>query len=101
MVSAALARPESNGRVGLLGFSLGGFIAAQTASDDARIAALAALYAGLPDATAARVKHLPPVLELHGDADRIAPPAKGAELVRIARGLGVPAEQVTYPGRGH
>jgi carboxymethylenebutenolidase len=47
------------------------------------------------------MKHLPPVLEPHGDADRIVPPAKGAELVRIARGLAVPAEQVTYPGRGH
>jgi carboxymethylenebutenolidase len=101
VVSAVLARPESNSRVGLLGFSLGGFIAAQTASDDARVAALAVLYAGLPDATAAHVKHLPPVLELHGDADRVVPPAKGAELVRIARGLGAPAEQVTYPGRGH
>jgi carboxymethylenebutenolidase len=54
-------------RVDLLGFSLGGFIAAQTASDDARI----------------------------------VPPTKGAELVRIARGLGLPAEQITYPGRGH
>src|SRR5262249_49698366 len=96
VVSAALARPHSNGRVALLGFSLGGFIAARTANDDARIAALAVLYAGLPDMTVAHVKHLPPVLELHGDADRVVPPAKGAELVRIARDLGVPAEQVTY-----
>ncbi|HLH91234.1 MAG TPA: dienelactone hydrolase family protein [Xanthobacteraceae bacterium] len=84
-----------------MGFSLGGFVAAQTASDDARIAALAVLYGGLPDAAVARVKRLPPVLELHGDADRIVPPARGAELVRIAQRLGAPAEQLTYPGRGH
>src|ERR1700722_896367 len=101
VVSAALARPDSTGRIGLLGFSLGGFIAAQAANDDARVAALAVLYAGMPDATVALVKRLPPVLELHGDADRTVPPAKGAELVRLARAAGAPAEQVTYPGRGH
>jgi carboxymethylenebutenolidase len=100
-VSAALARPESNGRIGLLGFSLGGFVATQAAAQDTRINALAVLYGGLPDAMAARVKRLPPVLELHGDADRIAPPAKGAELVRVARSVGAPAEQTTYPGRAH
>ncbi len=100
-VSAALARPDSTGRVGLLGFSLGGFIAAQTANDDARVGALAVLYGGMPDASVARVRHLPPVLELHGDADRTVPTAKGAELVRLAHDAGAPAEQVTYPGRGH
>src|ERR1700722_393327 len=61
----------------------------------------AALSAGMPGATVALVKRLPPVLELHGDADRTVPPAKGAELVRLARAAGAPAEQVTYPGRGH
>jgi carboxymethylenebutenolidase len=101
VVSAVLARPGSTGRIGLLGFSLGGFVAAQTAAEDARVTALAVLYGGMPDTMVARVTHLPPLLELHGDADRTVPPAKGAELVRLARGLGAPAEQATYPGRGH
>ena len=101
VVGAILARPESAGRIGLLGFSLGGFVAAQAAAEDARVNALAVLYGGLPDAMVPQVKHLPPVLELHGDADRTVPPAKGAELVRRARTLGAPAEQVIYPGRAH
>jgi carboxymethylenebutenolidase len=101
MITAVLARPESTRRIGLLGFSLGGFVAAQAAADDMRVNVLAVLYGGLPDAMVARVKHLPPTIELHGDADRTVPPAKGAELVRLARSLGAPAEQITYPGRGH
>jgi carboxymethylenebutenolidase len=101
LINAVLARPESAGRIGLLGFSLGGFVAAQAAAADARVNALAVLYGGMPDAMVAQVSHLPPTLELHGDDDRTVPLAKGAELVRLARAAGARAEQVTYPGRGH
>ena len=64
--TAVLARPDSSGRIGLLGFSLGGYVAANTAARDDRIAALAVLYGGMPDAMVFRVKHLPPLIELHG-----------------------------------
>jgi len=101
VVTAILARPESSGRVGLLGFSLGGFVAANAAARDDRIAALAVLYGGMPDAMAANTKRLPPLLELHGDADRNVPFAKGQELVKLAGAVGSTAEQVTYPGKDH
>lgn len=55
----------------------------------------------MPDATVTQVKHLPPLIELHGDADRAVPLVKGEELVNLARAVGAPAEQVTYPGREH
>jgi acetyl esterase/lipase len=38
--------------------------------------------------------HLPPTLELHGDADEEAPLSGG-------KALGAPAEQVVYPGARH
>lgn len=101
VVTAVLARADSTGRVGLLGFSLGGFIAATTAARDERIAALAVLYGGMPDAIAPGVKHMPPLLALHGDADRNVPFAKGEALVRLAKAVGAPAEFVTYPGKPH
>jgi carboxymethylenebutenolidase len=101
VVTAILARPESSGRIGLLGFSLGGFVAAGTAARDDRIAALAVLYGGMPDAMVSSVKRLPPLLELHGDADRNVPFAKGQELVKLADAVGSAAEQVTYPGKDH
>jgi carboxymethylenebutenolidase len=101
VVGAVLARPESAGRIGLLGFSLGGFVAAQAAAEDARVNALAVFYGGLPDAMP---PHVPAPAARAGAARRgrpHVPLAKGTELVRLARSLGASAEQVTYPGRAH
>ena len=100
-VTAVLARPESSGRIGLLGFSLGGYVAASTAARDDRITALAVLYGGMPDAMVADVKRLPPLIELHGEADRNVPLAKGQELVKLGNAVRATAELVTYPGKQH
>ena len=100
-MSAILARPDSSGRIGLLGFSLGGYIAANAAARDAHIAALAVLYGGMPDATLVRVKHQPPLIELHGDADQNVPIAKGRQLVALGKSLGADAELVSYAGKPH
>jgi carboxymethylenebutenolidase len=101
VVTATLARPDSSGRVGLLGFSLGGYVAAATAARDERVAALGVLYGGMPDAMVSEVKHLPPLIGLHGTADRNVPPAKGEELVKLGKAVGTEAEFVVYPGRQH
>jgi carboxymethylenebutenolidase len=101
VVTAILARPDSSGRIGLLGFSLGGFVAADAAARDPRIAALAVLYGGIPSAMVSEVKHLPPLLALHGEADQNVSPAEGENLVKLAKSVGVEAEFVTYPGRRH
>jgi carboxymethylenebutenolidase len=100
-ISAILERPDSSGRLGLLGFSLGGYVAAATAARDDRVAALAVLYGGMPEKIASHVKHLPPLLELHGDADRNVSFAQGQALVKLAKAAGGEAELVTYPGKGH
>ncbi|HTO68007.1 MAG TPA: dienelactone hydrolase family protein [Bradyrhizobium sp.] len=100
-VAAILARPDSSGRLGLLGFSLGGFVAAVTAARDDRVAALAVLYGGMPEQIAPEVRHLPPLLELHGDADRTVPFARGEALVKLAKAAGGEAELVAYPGKAH
>ncbi|SHL71924.1 carboxymethylenebutenolidase [Bradyrhizobium lablabi] len=101
VVTTILARPDCSGRIGLLGFSLGGYVAANTAARDERITALAVMYGGLPDAVVPEVKHLPPLIELHGEADRNVPPAKGEELVKLGKAIGVDAEFVGYPGKTH
>jgi carboxymethylenebutenolidase len=100
-VTAILARPESSGRLGLLGFSLGGFVAAATAARDERVAALAVLYGGMPEKIAPHVKRMPPLLELHGDADRNVSLASGVALVKLAKSVGAEASQITYPGKPH
>ncbi len=101
VITAILARSDSSGRIGLLGFSLGGYVAAATAARDTRVDALAVLYGGMPDAMVSGVKHLPPLIELHGDADRNVPFAKGEELVKLGKRIGAEAELVPYPGKAH
>jgi carboxymethylenebutenolidase len=100
-LTAILTRGDSSGRIGLLGFSLGGFVAAATAARDGRVTALAVLYGGMPEKIAPEVKRMPPLLELHGEADRNVPPARGEALVKLARTTGAQAEQITYPGKPH
>jgi carboxymethylenebutenolidase len=100
-VTAILSRPDSSGRLGLLGFSLGGFVAATTAARDDRVSALAVLYGGMPRKVAPGVTRLPALIELHGDADHNVAPADGEALVALAKSVGAPAEHVVYPGKGH
>ena len=101
VLTTVLARADSSGRIGLLGFSLGGYVAAATAAHDARVAALAVLYGGMPEKIALGVKHLPPLIELHGDADRNVSIGNGEALVKLGKTVGAPAELVRYPGRAH
>jgi carboxymethylenebutenolidase len=101
VVTAILERPDSSHRIGLLGFSLGGFVAADTAARDQRIGALAVLYGGMPAAMAPGVEHLPPLIELHGEADRNVAFTEGEQLVKLGKKVGAEAELVPYPGKGH
>jgi len=94
----AAESPQSSGRVGLLGFSLGGGVAIESAADP-RIRALAVLYPSIPNKV--EFARPPPLLVLQGDADRAAPLPDSEALVRLARQSGGRAELVVYPGEGH
>jgi carboxymethylenebutenolidase len=101
VVGAVLQRPESSGRIGLLGMSQGGFLSVTESSMDPRVTALVVLYGGIPPSLTDRITHLPPLLDLHGDADPVVPLEKGNALVAKARQLNVPVQQTVYPGAGH
>jgi carboxymethylenebutenolidase len=100
VTTAILQRPEASGRVGLLGFSLGGAVAVISARDP-RIAALVVFYGFIPHLERARTGPLPPLLVLHGNADNDVPLQSGEDLIRMARQLGGRAELVVYPGEKH
>lgn len=91
--------------VGIVGFSQGGYLGTAVASKDTRVAALVVYYGGIPAQRRADGKHpithMPPLLELHGDADIVVPMERGKELVELTRSLGQTAEMVIYPGAGH
>ena len=55
----------------------------------------------MPEKIAPGVKHMPPIIELHGDADRNVPPTDGAALVALAKSVGASAAHVTFPGKAH
>jgi carboxymethylenebutenolidase len=101
VVSWGLEQKESSGKVGLIGFSYGGFLAVASAGADPRVSALVVFYGGIPAALKGEITRLPPLLALHGDADRGVPLAEGEALVETARAIGSPAELIVYPGAGH
>ena len=100
-VTAVLTRSDSSGRIGLLGFSLGSYVAAEAAARDTRVAALAVLYGGMPKAMTTGIKHMPPLIALHGEADKNVPIEEGRQLVAYAKSAGAETEFVPYPGRAH
>ena len=97
---AALAHERSSGEVGLLGFSLGGYVAVAAASRPL-FSAMAVLYTGLPNFYGKPIKYLPPVLDIHGDADQSVPLTEGANLVAAAKHLGGVSKLIVFAHEGH
>ena len=91
----------SNGKIGLVGFSNGGTLAGGTAARDPRITAAVIYYGTSPFPMDVPVKHFPPLLILHGDADAIIPVEQGRHLADFAKALGSSAEFVVDPGERH
>jgi carboxymethylenebutenolidase len=101
VTTAILKRPESSGRVGLLGFSLGGAVAFASARDP-RVGAAVIFYGFIiPGNWRAGPGRFAPLLVLHGDNDNIVPLSAGRELVKDALARGGRAEIVVYPGQPH
>ena len=96
-----LAGKQSNGKVGLIGFSNGGFLAAGAGALDPRINAAVIYYGAVPFPVIDRVRRFPPLLVLHGDADAIITVDRGKELASLAKDMGGSADLVIYPGIGH
>lgn len=88
-------------RIALLGFSLGAYLALTIASRDQRVRAVVDFYGGVAKQIAAEVKRMPPVLILHGDADRTVPVSEAHDLAALLQRVGAPCEMKIYPGAGH
>lgn len=87
--------------VGLLGYSLGGYLALTAAMARPGFGAVAACYAGVPTPFAGLAANLPPTLVLHGAADRVVPVSEAAALEKLLRRHRIPHEVHIYPGAGH
>ena len=92
---------DSNGRVGLIGFSNGAILASGASGLDANIGAAVIYYGAEPWPLKTPIKHWPPLLILHGDADQVINVSAGKELATAAKRLGGPVELVIYSGESH
>jgi carboxymethylenebutenolidase len=96
-----LAKNDSNGKVGLIGFSNGATLAGGAGALDPHITAAVSYYGAVPFPIMDQVRRLPPLLILHGDADTIIPLGQGQALASFAHNLGGTADLVVYPGARH
>ncbi len=89
-------------RMGVLGFSLGAFLALEQAPKDRRIQAAVAFYGGISRGlTDLPLDAMPPVLLLHGTADRIVPARRSVEAAEQLRQAGREADLIVYPAARH
>ncbi len=93
--------PEITRPVGLLGYSLGGYLALTAAMSWPGIAAVAVCYAGVPTPFVGLAGNLPPTLVLHGLADAVIPASAAKTLGALLRRHRVPHEIHLYPAAGH
>jgi carboxymethylenebutenolidase len=101
LADALKKKPDSNGKVGLVGFSNGAILASGAGARDPGIAAAVIYYGGAPWPTLGPVTRFPPLLILHGDADQVIPVREGQLLAVFAQERGAKVELVIYPGESH
>jgi dienelactone hydrolase len=87
-------------RIGLLGFSLGAYLALSVASLEPRVKAVVEFFGGVPPELHGFVR-MPPVLILHGEQDRVVPVSEATELQKLLERAGTPYEMKLYPDAGH
>jgi dienelactone hydrolase len=89
------------GQTGMVGVSLGGYLALAVAGQDERAGAVVVICGGMPAILAGSFTRMPPVLILHGDDDRVVPPSEARALAVWLKERGTPSELVMLPGEGH
>ncbi|HEY4050117.1 MAG TPA: alpha/beta fold hydrolase [Acidobacteriaceae bacterium] len=102
-VSYVAERPGIDAqRIGILGFSLGGYLAMALAAEERRIRAVIELSGGLPPGWEDQVSTgMAPVLLLHGTNDTVVPVAEAYRAERVLKERGVVCELEVFPGERH
>jgi len=90
-------------RVGLIGFSLGGFITMSLLATEPNLNLCAAVecFGGLPKDLYATLKNAPPVLIFHGDRDDIVPVKEAYDLRALLKERKCHVEDKIFENCGH
>jgi carboxymethylenebutenolidase len=101
-VGFAAKRPDVDPkRIGLVGMSLGSWVALSVGARDRRVSAVVEYFGGFPEWEELNPARLPPVLILHGDADTNVPVQQAYALEEHLKQADVPYEIHIYKGAGH
>jgi carboxymethylenebutenolidase len=101
-VSFVARRPQVDPeRIGLLGFSLGAYLALSASAIDSRIQAVVEFFGGMPKEMRFFTRRLCPVLILHGEQDKTVPVEEAYHLQQILEKKQIAYEMQIYPGVGH
>ena len=99
-----------NNRIGLVGLSLGGYLALGYAEEvrshppplnPPDIKAVVEMYGGMPGFAASRMATMPPSLILHGEDDDVVPVTRAYEVEEALRKKGALYEIKVYSHQGH
>lgn len=89
-------------RVGLVGVSLGGYLALTAGTDGALpVGAIVDHFGGMPRCVRTAMKTMPPTLLLHGDRDQTVPLREALAVRDALAALHLPYEFKVYEGIGH
>ncbi len=88
-------------RLGLLGFSLGAYLALTFAAFDSRIKAVVEFSGGFPREVKPFMRRFCPILILHGKADQTVPVQEAYDLKELLERKKIAYEIQVYPGAGH
>jgi dienelactone hydrolase len=101
-ISWAGAREDVDAeRVGVLGFSLGAYLALSVAAVDARVKAVVEYFGGLPEELVEHAHKIAPTLILHGERDYTVPVSEAHKLKQLFEQTGTDYEMKLYPYAGH
>ena len=88
--------------VGIYGYSLGSFLAVTVASDNPDVGAVVEHAGGIWNGKTEQIKHMPPVLIIHGEGDRRVPFQKYARpLVAVLHQRGANFKTRFFRREGH
>lgn len=88
--------------IGVLGISLGAFLAVALGIEDARVRAVVELSGGVPRGWETRMSpRMPPTLILHGELDDVVPVSEAFKLQGLLREHGVEHEMELFVNQGH
>lgn len=88
-------------RIGIIGFSLGGFLGLSTAAQDMRVKALVDFFGPEPILKESAWRRFPPTLILHGEQDSRVEISQSRDVTAHLLSAGVAHRLVVYPDQGH